>query len=615
MINRDLVERVAFVILFSAIFLSSCGGGSSSSQQTLQADDGATVVFPETGTGASVIDVEISSIRYDQDLGTVVVLGMHSHGDSIAQVEVQVIAQESDQYWNGESFQNQPFTNLAVIDSETDQWKLVFSPIYEQSFIVKATALTVAGGSGPVSSREFDLDLALLDDESQKERFEQVPIAIEVERTRQQYEVTYTADYLNGTQPPPKIFDKVIRNQIEDLWDLGQTLRVAIRFHDGGLNPNGVRVDYSNRLYSRGFFQDDREDFSSLACSPFELITQCEQRVKAQILAWANEWSRFGSINFVLTDSWHSADIRVGIDDECYANKRDNALYGNCGSWAYLGKTFTRGVSPEKPTMNFDWVTKSVVLHEFGHALGFAHEQSSPLRNIVWNEQVAVDYFSKRNQWTESYTRQQISYVLTDPYTVTVGEYDQNSIMHYSVRRFDDLGQPLILNMDEACNSNGTRLCIEGGIDLSNNDKRGMSLIYPSLEQVYNLIASGEAYYLRYTPNLNNEANRALFDLVPEEVKMEAYNHRGIVENSIVIRSKVTNYDCNSRNNLLGDRRDHYETWNLSAVTKLLSPSGQLTIESIPFSYTTYERAKCGRFASLQGIGDVSSYLLAALNR
>ena len=82
--------------------------------------------------------------------------------------------------------------------------------------------------------------------------------------------------------------------------------------------------------------------------------------------------ARHGELRFEWVESG-PAEIRIAFRQ------------GN-GSWSHLG-TFCRQITDDdEPTMNYGWLTpdsddvelRSVVLHEFGHALGLIHEHQNP---------------------------------------------------------------------------------------------------------------------------------------------------------------------------------------------------------------------------------------------
>ncbi len=77
------------------------------------------------------------------------------------------------------------------------------------------------------------------------------------------------------------------------------------------------------------------------------------------------------------------------------------------GSWSYLG-TQCRNIPQDQATMNYGWLTpasdeteiRSVVLHEFGHALGLIHEHQSPVGGIKWNRAAVIrDLSGPPNNW------------------------------------------------------------------------------------------------------------------------------------------------------------------------------------------------------------------------
>lgn len=78
------------------------------------------------------------------------------------------------------------------------------------------------------------------------------------------------------------------------------------------------------------------------------------------------------------------------------------------GSWSTVGTTCRQITDPNEPTMNYGWLTpdstpeelESVVLHEFGHALGLIHEHQNPAGGIKWNrENVIRDLSGPPNNW------------------------------------------------------------------------------------------------------------------------------------------------------------------------------------------------------------------------
>lgn len=112
------------------------------------------------------------------------------------------------------------------------------------------------------------------------------------------------------------------------------------------------------------------------------------------------------------------------------------------GSWSYLG-TMCRQIAPAEATMNYGWLNddspedevRSVVLHEFGHAIGLIHEHQNPKGGIKWNRDAVIhDLSGPPNHWDDATIEHNIfkKYQTAD---VTATAVDAHSIMMYPIPR------------------------------------------------------------------------------------------------------------------------------------------------------------------------------------
>ena len=94
-------------------------------------------------------------------------------------------------------------------------------------------------------------------------------------------------------------------------------------------------------------------------------------------------------------DNAPDAEFRIAFDPED-------------GAWSYVG-TDCRGIPLNEPTMNLGFLDDGTAGHEFGHAIGLAHEHQSPAGGIQWNEDVVIREAAKSpNFWDEETTRHNI---------------------------------------------------------------------------------------------------------------------------------------------------------------------------------------------------------------
>ncbi len=133
------------------------------------------------------------------------------------------------------------------------------------------------------------------------------------------------------------------------------------------------------------------------------------------------------------------ANLRLVFDDGPDADVRISFQQGD-GSWSTVGTT-CRKVPQSRATMNYGWIDanspeetlRSVVLHEFGHALGLIHEHQSPVHPIQWNRDAVIRELSgPPNSWSVA----EIEFnVLTpaSPGDVVATTLDPKSIMMYPI--------------------------------------------------------------------------------------------------------------------------------------------------------------------------------------
>jgi len=121
--------------------------------------------------------------------------------------------------------------------------------------------------------------------------------------------------------------------------------------------------------------------------------TALQKRVRDMAQRWTVPGMANLSFDFL---NHNNTDIRIS--------------FKNKGSWSLLGKYCRNRTDKTLPTMNFGWLTpasteeslRRVVLHEFGHALGFIHEHQNPLNSIKWNRDAVIAELSgPPNNWSK----------------------------------------------------------------------------------------------------------------------------------------------------------------------------------------------------------------------
>jgi hypothetical protein len=141
--------------------------------------------------------------------------------------------------------------------------------------------------------------------------------------------------------------------------------------------------------------------------------TAQQQAVAREQALW---WTEYANLSLAFTDDPDS-EIRVAFDP-------------SDGAWSYIG-TDCQGIPQGEPTMNLGFLDGGTAAHEFGHAIGLAHEHQNPAGGIQWNEDVVIrDLSGPPNNWTPD----QIRHNVLEKYSadqIRGTKFDPDSIMLY----------------------------------------------------------------------------------------------------------------------------------------------------------------------------------------
>jgi hypothetical protein len=130
----------------------------------------------------------------------------------------------------------------------------------------------------------------------------------------------------------------------------------------------------------------------------------------------AEWWTKVANLKFDFNNA-PAAEIRITFDE-------------TDGAWSYIG-TDCQSIPLNQATMNLGFLDPGTAAHEFGHAIGLAHEHQNPAGGIQWNEAVVISEVAKApNYWDEETARHNIlSKYSVDQITGT--KFDPDSIMLY----------------------------------------------------------------------------------------------------------------------------------------------------------------------------------------
>ena len=141
--------------------------------------------------------------------------------------------------------------------------------------------------------------------------------------------------------------------------------------------------------------------------------TPAQQALAKEQAQW---WTQHANLTFVF-DNAPKAEIRITFDS-------------SDGAWSYIG-TDASSIPANQPTMNLGFLDGGTAAHEFGHAIGLAHEHQNPAGGIEWNEEVVLrDLSGPPNFWSPEQTRHNVlNKYSADQIRGT--DFDRDSIMLY----------------------------------------------------------------------------------------------------------------------------------------------------------------------------------------
>lgn len=202
-----------------------------------------------------------------------------------------------------------------------------------------------------------------------------------------------------------------------------------------------------------------------------------DMQLHQQISETASIWSEHGNLRFDFGYDSNTGAFRLWTEND---TSHIRVGFADPGYWSLVGtdSSDTTIAQPGEITLNlsgFDvelpnnW--KGVVLHEFGHALGFHHEHQSPALECDFDWNKLYDYLGgPPNYWPKWKVDHNLRQLQSGG--MIYSAHDKHSIMHYSFP-----GWMFVTGKNSPCYT------VENN-DLSETDKEMMGEAYPFDEEL-----------------------------------------------------------------------------------------------------------------------------------
>jgi hypothetical protein len=126
-----------------------------------------------------------------------------------------------------------------------------------------------------------------------------------------------------------------------------------------------------------------------------------------KVKTYAEIWTNYANLKFQWVSTAENADIKISFNA---TTKSNSAVGTDCKYFDQNSHSMDLGLIGNTNESIFS----SVVLHEFGHALGMIHEHQSPKSNFMWNKPYVYSVY------------------MNPPYNLSAAEVDFNIFYKYS---------------------------------------------------------------------------------------------------------------------------------------------------------------------------------------